>query len=270
MDARAFVDLLCEVKQRWRERRSAIHAEQLYYVSTATLGHELMEAVGRGDHEAWMARAFAAIERGLSEGDEATKNLVVVGMFEAMQGDAYRMEPPDVVDRWLGPSAKAAWADLIEGWTGEGIRSIEHWRRVIRNGPLSRIVWSEGTLGLDARFEASGTRWSVSGEHWDGARRHPLALGPEQARELERLFHPLVARRFLAADEGAGKVTARLRIEGLQGTVDIDVGSALADGEACSDGQRRFVLALETFRSLVDALRQTPSSRLAPRRRSDK
>ncbi len=102
----------------------------LDYVGIAELGHRHFAAFASGCSAPFVRGVFEAIEHVLQHGDEGAQNLVVVGLFEAVQGDAYHAGA--VGDRYeasLGPCARKAWADLIEGWTGAGIRDLAAWRK---------------------------------------------------------------------------------------------------------------------------------------------
>jgi hypothetical protein len=88
-----------------------------------------------------------------------------------MQGPAYRRaDPPDLADAWLGAASRA---DLIEGWTGDGIRSIEVWRRVVINGPRHRLELTTPTLRLSAVLgDAPSVTWQRgSARCWSSPRR---------------------------------------------------------------------------------------------------
>jgi hypothetical protein len=149
VDERELIDALCGVRPEWAARREEIHEAELYYVDGAGLGRELIEAVLDGRDAPWIRRAFDVIEAALERGGPRAKNLVVTGLFEAMQGPVYRRaDPPDLADAWLGAASRKAWADLIEGWTGEGIRSIEAWRRVVVNGPSRAVELTTAELRL--------------------------------------------------------------------------------------------------------------------------
>lgn len=99
------------------------------YVGIAELGRRHFVAFGSGCRAPFVQAVFAATEHALAHGDEAAQTLVVVGLFEAVQGLAYHAGA--IGDRYeaaLGPQARRAWADLIEGWTGAGIRDLAAWR----------------------------------------------------------------------------------------------------------------------------------------------
>lgn len=176
---------LAACRRAWRDARD----RDLPYVQIASWGHDLTLAVGSGCSDPWVHEVFRVIEAAMVSGDPETKNLVVVGMFEAMQGDAYRtFVPPDRLDEWLLPASLAAWRDLIEGWTGKGIRSIEHWKRVIVNGAVDAVRW-----------DYTQSRWDeirFGGElHWERGHRE---LSPEEIARLRAEVHPLVALALAA------------------------------------------------------------------------
>lgn len=111
----------------FRERR---RAAWLDYPGIAELGHRHFAALQSGCRAPFVQGIFAAIEHVLTHGDDPAQNLVVVGLFEAVQGDAYRAgDSGDRYEATLGKNARQAWADLIEGWTGPGIRDLAAWRK---------------------------------------------------------------------------------------------------------------------------------------------
>ncbi|MFN8608071.1 MAG: hypothetical protein U0931_11110 [Vulcanimicrobiota bacterium] len=68
------------------------------------------------------------VERVFHEGDDEAKTLCVVGLFESLQNQNYREGSADLVESQLGPLSMLAWSDLIEGWSGPGIRTVAQWR----------------------------------------------------------------------------------------------------------------------------------------------
>jgi len=242
VDERAFIDALCDVRPEWAARRDAIHEAELYYVDGAGLGRELVEAVLGGRDAAWMRRAFEVIEAALERGSPAARNLVVTGLFEAMQGPAYRRaSPPDQVDEWLGAASRTAWADLIEGWTGEGIRSIEAWRRVVVNGPSRAVELTTAELRLRADLgESPSVIWQR------GEARGGRPLGRAEVERALAPVRPLVARRLLDPSEaGLGEVVARLEVDGARGRAVIEFGDAVPGGRLARCGDRMFALDLD-------------------------
>ena len=110
--------------------RQQTRDEWLDYPGIAELGHRHFAAFQQGCRAPWVQGVFDAIEHVLTHGDDPAQNLVVVGLFEAVQGDAYAAVPAgDAYEARLGPASRRAWADLIEGWTGSGIRDLAAWRK---------------------------------------------------------------------------------------------------------------------------------------------
>lgn len=121
--------------------RQRASGEWLDYVGIADMGRRHFRAFGSGCSVPWVQGVFAATEHVLAQGDDSAQNLVVVGLFEAVQGLCYHAGA--IGDRYeaaLGPHARRAWADLIEGWTGAGIRDLRAWRakgRAVDSGKVS-------------------------------------------------------------------------------------------------------------------------------------
>lgn len=242
MDERELIDALCGVRPEWAARREAIHEAELYYVDSASLGRDLIDAVLEGRDAPWMRRAFEVIEAALGRGSPGARNLVVTGLFEAMQGPAYRRaDPPDLVDAWLGAASRKAWADLIEGWTGEGVRSIEAWRRVVVNGPSRAVELTTAELRLRADLgEAPSVIWQR------GEARGGRPLDRAEVARVVAPVRPLVARRLLDPSEAAlGEVIARLEVDGARGRVVIEFGDAAEGGRVARCGDRMFALDLD-------------------------
>jgi len=100
------------------------------YPGIAEMGRGHAEEFANGNIAPWVQDVFDGIEHVLIHGDEGAQNLVVVGLMEAVQGWAYQAgQAGDRYEAKLGPHSAKAWADLIEGWTGKGIRTLEAWRK---------------------------------------------------------------------------------------------------------------------------------------------
>lgn len=113
----------------WRRERQADSWSD--YPGIAALGREHFAAFANGCHAPWIAAVFTAIEQILCDGDHDAQNLIVVGLFEAVQGVAYRAGiVGNAYEAALLPRSRKAWADLIEGWTGAGIRDLNAWRQL--------------------------------------------------------------------------------------------------------------------------------------------
>jgi hypothetical protein len=184
LSPREWMSRLCGCSNRWQARREAVLSADLFYVDVCEFGRDLIDNVVSNKNPDETRRGFACIEVGLKSGDTLTQNLIVVGLFESMQGGVYRrLDPPDGLDEFLGPQSLVAWRDLIEGWTGEGIRSIEHWKRVLLNGPYSWIRWNSPSHSF---------RWPL--ESSVGAPQRVRNFLSQGASQWAHLFCPLVAQ----------------------------------------------------------------------------
>lgn len=263
MTERELIDQLCDLRPDWSERRAQIHELRMYYVDGATLGRELVEAVLAGRDEPWMRAAFEVIERALDIGTQGTQNLVVVGLFEAMQGPVYeRARPSEVMDGWLGLLSQTAWADLIEGWTGTGIRTIAAWRGVIINGPRHLIELRSPGFDLDAEL-AHGVHPTPNAAElqrlpnrvtW----RYRQGNGewvPTNA-ETERILQPIrplaCLRKIGHGRVDRDDVYATLVVDGAQGRSEITFGAELgADNDDGRIAHHKGELYLVDFRELL-------------------
>jgi len=227
-------------------------------VDCATLAHELARAAMKGDDASWTTRAFGVLERGVTEGG-LVSNLVVVGVFEAMQSDAYRGEPPDAIERRLGPASLAAWADLIEGWTGAGIRTVDHWRRVVINGPCTRVTWTEGSSGFRASIKVRDRVDAIDGASvtsWTGERSSEQSLDAGTAARIVAAVRPLVALAVLPTQEGTTpEPVATLEVDGAQGPRRVTLLRPLDVGYLATNGARWFAIDPSELRALSAALR---------------
>lgn len=232
--SRDVMDAIGLRRGRWIAELPGFHQQGLYYVSIASLGRELCNAVLGGCRKAWVGEVFAAIEQGLERGDSEARNLIVAGLFESMQGYAYRRGPPDLLERCLGPLGARAWCDLIEGWTGGGVRTVERWRRVIRNGALERVRWSRGAEWSEVRFEEGHATWlSPSGES---------ALRGEDAGRLLTHLRPWIATALVKRPRHEPVFTDELWLHGPHDTRTVRVA-----GDLGTDGKRWFTVDLSAI-----------------------
>jgi len=120
---------------RWPRFRAHLARERaaekwIDYPGIAGMGCDFFRAFASGCRAPWIGAMFEAIEHVFVHGDSVAQDLVVVGLFEAVQGAAYRAgEAGDAFEAALLPRSREAWADLIEGWTGAGIRDLAAWRQ---------------------------------------------------------------------------------------------------------------------------------------------
>lgn len=120
----------------WPRFRARLFAERkaeswFDYTGIADMGRRHLFAFRSGCKLPWVQEVFDVMEHVLTHGDDGAQNLVVVGLMEAVQGWAYKEgEAGDRYEAKLGPQSRRAWVDLLEGWHGKGIRSLEDWRKL--------------------------------------------------------------------------------------------------------------------------------------------
>jgi hypothetical protein len=90
--------------------------ERGLYNDAAVIAHHLVDSYERGDLSEFPT-AFALLERCLTEGDKPTRDLVMIGLIEAIQNIAsHRPFGPGVFATWLSPASRAAWDEVIDWW----------------------------------------------------------------------------------------------------------------------------------------------------------
>jgi hypothetical protein len=113
----AFLAACPTVGPAWREHLAFWGDEQDrgLYNDAAVIAHHLVDSYERGDLSEFPA-AFAVLERFLTEGDQPTRDLVMIGVIEDIQNIAsHRPFGPGVFAAWLGPASRAAWEE-VNGW----------------------------------------------------------------------------------------------------------------------------------------------------------
>ncbi len=191
------MEMLAASQPRWLEDLPRVLADGIFYVDIAEWGHDLIDRARRGElGRSGVKKAMSVLERGFEEGDGESVNLIVVGMFEAMQSSLYRSgELAELFESSLGPRAHEAWCDLIEGWTGEGVRTMARWAAVVRNG-ATRGYARRGPDGAREvhRGDVGGMLVTVSSSA--GIRSERELTADEVDRELAWLS-PLMSRRWV-------------------------------------------------------------------------
>ena len=229
---RDLMTALVALHPRWRARAAEILAGTSDYFSIAEMGREVFAAQLEGSDEPFVEAFYRVVEEGMTLGDGETGNLLGAGLFESMQGSNYHRGPHDLVERRLGPRSRKSWEDLIEGWTGGGVRTVEAWRRVIRNGALSRVEWRRGEWVCEAVWEEGGVRWI------QGSTERLLATTEREA--LDDSLQPLVARALADAPARHPRWTDELHITGPYAECRLRFAEGIA-----FDGKRWFVASIE-------------------------
>lgn len=124
------MDRLLDCHPNGDEKRERIHAQGTYYVHIAELGYDLFDTMLQAPTTTWCQEFLGAVEEGLRNSSHDTYNLIVAGLFESLQSQSYRLGPADLLESRLGPRSLQVWANLMEGWSGPGIRSVAAWRQV--------------------------------------------------------------------------------------------------------------------------------------------
>ncbi len=102
--------------------------EGINYLIIASIGHELVVDVSKNQNKDRSIAVLATIEKLLINANQNTINLIGAGLFEAMQNnvlDRFNSDEMDVLDAYLGEKSLKLWKDIIEGWHGSGVRTMQ-------------------------------------------------------------------------------------------------------------------------------------------------
>ncbi|MCP4439999.1 MAG: hypothetical protein GY810_13725 [Aureispira sp.] len=190
---------LCNSRMDWAKEWPRIQTEVGFYYDISVMGRTLVDEVVRRQNLEAVQAAFDTIESCLDGADSELISLIGAGMFEAMQGAAYRtLDPPDYLDRFMGERALDLWQGIIEGWTGDGIRTMEEWGNVLVNGI---------TLKVEIIRHKDNLKWFVERQEDETVFRSLDIDGKEvlkevikdkaAIKEIFQFFHPLKAEKSL-------------------------------------------------------------------------
>lgn len=228
MTPRDLLSAMCALRPDWLAERDAILGDELFYPAIADLGRPVFAAQLAGEDAKWIDAFYAIVERAMRDGDPDTQNLVVVGLFESLQGQSYHDGAPDLVERRLGATSRRAWEELMQGWTGGDVRTVEAWRRVIRNGIVTRVAWHDHGV-----VDWTGT---VPQLERDG---RTVPLDPARAKSLRDALAPWMATAVLAPRAIPGRWDETLTIDSGR-----DRAMFSASGDALFDGKRWFAASI--------------------------
>jgi len=238
----------------WKNRENDIH-EDNFYIEIADFGKHIVDFVNNGDGEKFHS-VFEIIESALTLGDEETKNLIGAGLLEAMQN--HELDPPDLLDKFFGVETLKVWQDIIEGWIGDGIRSIEKWKRVIRNGKFKKIIISVGIRRIEIENNSSneykGSK--ISKEH------ESIEITSDVVKVISGFFRPLVSEELIGSlnevdtsSMGFDKPYALIMViqPSTRGTtvmekrIEIKIGVVAGNNHIrfATDGERIYLLSIE-------------------------
>lgn len=133
---------ICAPSLEW-QKRYVENEHYGAYVRIADLGREIVHDVSKGKNTKLIKAFFLCLEEVLvqNEGDIAIYSLIGAGLFEAMQAAAYRsLQPPNLLERYMNEKSLRVWGDILEGWNGKGIRTIDAWRRILVSETIQKMV----------------------------------------------------------------------------------------------------------------------------------
>lgn len=100
--------------------KPANNDERLSYVEIGNISNFIVRKFKTKETEC-LAKIFENAEIILQKGDETTKSLIVVGLFEGVQNVAgwHKVDYYNGFDKWLYPESKVVWDKLIKSWEGK-------------------------------------------------------------------------------------------------------------------------------------------------------
>lgn len=216
------------------EEFGSLWSRDLAYSSLAQLSQYLQYVHDEGHPQAlaWLQRVLEVSEHHYVHHPDC-RNLILVGLFESLQTGAYsNVAFSKSVDRFLGPQTAVAYADLIEGWTGSGVRTVEAWRCIISNSRFSQVTLRDvrpGGKTFDyTRTEAGRFDLVVSPSESE----HPptdisRTLTEAESVALHRYFYPWTAEQVRL------KTEARRRIKLALGKTVVEIAFERSDEVWC-------------------------------------
>jgi hypothetical protein len=137
-------------EQSWKEH-------EINYFAIANIGRELVLDVKLQKNLDRVKNVLNEVESILISASQNELNLIGAGMFESMQTNAldeFTSETMDSLDEYLGPISLKLWRDIIEGWHGDGIRSMKDYSKILVNGIVEDL--SVHICELNFTFKVNG------------------------------------------------------------------------------------------------------------------
>lgn len=105
-------------QKKLKEDYSDGHTTRLIYLDIAHISRYVVECV-KTEKTDFFERLFGKIEHIISNCDHDIENLIVVGLFEGIQNiGGQEINYHFGFDKWLSPTSKIKWDNLIDGWEG--------------------------------------------------------------------------------------------------------------------------------------------------------
>ena len=118
--------------RKWRrDAEQGIH-KGLNYLLIRDIGCDLVRWTRNNKKSVALAKkVFAILEEALENPSQEIINLVGAGFVEDTQSYLYHTSTdfdPDFFSAYMPPKLLKLWEDIIEGWIGDGIRTIKAWK----------------------------------------------------------------------------------------------------------------------------------------------
>lgn len=99
---------------------SGRESEEPYY-DMSEISRHIVQRMRQND-EGFLPAFFNKVEYILNNCDGFTEELIVIGLFESLQGESgqYNYKYHTCFDQWLQPKSKKGWDDLIAYWENGG------------------------------------------------------------------------------------------------------------------------------------------------------
>lgn len=125
-----------ELRSRWTnyiQEYSDYASDRIDYVDIGQIIDFVVEKVKSGNQDG-LTNFFDQVEAILSNGDDYTKELIVIGLLEGIQNVSGwdKVDYHKGFDQWLKPKTKEAWDQLIHFW--ESDESKEKWDKIKDSG----------------------------------------------------------------------------------------------------------------------------------------
>lgn len=130
---------ICSYSIDWEK---SWQTHQINYHAIANIGREIVLDVKNQKNLDRVKNVLTAIEMILHDAQQNEIDLIGTGMFECMQTNALDEFLPgsmDALDEYFGPLSLLMWQDILEGWHGEGVRSMETYARILINGSVEKV-----------------------------------------------------------------------------------------------------------------------------------
>lgn len=137
-------------KNSWEEH-------QINYHAIANIGRELVLDVKNQKNLDRVRNVLNDVESILKNAEQNELDLIGAGLFECMQTNAlneFSSDSMDSLNDFLGSTSLEMWQDILEGWHGEGIRSMEEYSKILVNGGINEVFVH--LYETNSSFEISG------------------------------------------------------------------------------------------------------------------